>query len=190
MSSEETVSDQSTEEPSATGATNEESVATVDFEGPGHEEAVQLLEDARAKADENWDSVLRLQAEIANLKKRNQRDLENAHKFALDKVTDQLLPVMDSLEMGLHAATEEAATLESIQEGSELTVKILVSVFEKIGITAIDPVGETFDPEQHQAMSMVESDDHEPNTVVSVMQKGYLLNGRLIRPAMVMVAKA
>ncbi|MBL4762822.1 MAG: nucleotide exchange factor GrpE [Gammaproteobacteria bacterium] len=190
MSSEETVGDKSTAEPGVAEATNEEGAATVDAAEPSHEETVQLLEDARAKADENWDAALRLQAEIENLKKRNQRDLENAHKFALDKVTDQLLPVMDSLIMGLDAAAQEAATMESIHEGSELTLKMLESVFEKMGITAIDPSGETFDPEQHQAMSMVESDDHEPNSVVSVMQKGYLLNGRLIRPAMVMVAKA
>ena len=189
MSSEEILSEKDTEEKAAAEAAIEEGAATADAEGPGHEEAIQLLEDARAKADENWDTALRLQADIENLKKRNQRDLENAHKFALDKVTDQLLPVMDSLQMGLHAAEQEGATIESIHEGSELTLKMLESVFEKIGITAIDPTGEKFDPEQHQAMSMVESDDHEPNTVVSVMQKGYFLNGRLIRPAMVMVAK-
>jgi molecular chaperone GrpE len=156
---------------------------------PNHEELHALLTDARSKADEHWDQCLRLQAEIDNLRKRSERDLVNAHKFALEKIAAELLPVRDSLEMGLAAAGENSDVAKLI-EGSELTLKMLGSVLEKFNIKEINPVDEKFNPDYHEAMSMQERDDVEPNTVVVVMQKGYLLNDRLIRPAMVMVSKA
>jgi molecular chaperone GrpE len=132
---------------------------------------------------------LRLKAEIDNNRKRSTRDVENAHKFALRNFAESLLPILDSMEMGGKAATAENASLESIVEGTELTMSMFIQVLEKHGLRQIDPVGEPFDPEQHQAISMVEDKKAESNTVVSVMQKGFLLNDRLVRPAMVVVAK-
>ena len=148
----------------------------------------EALEQARAKADENWDLALRTKAEMENLRKRTERELENAHKYALEKFAGELLPVRDSLEMGIQAASDAEAA--QLREGSELTLKMLAQVMDKFGIQTIDPVGEKFDPELHQAMSMQETADVAPKTVVAVMQKGYTLNDRLLRPAMVMVAKA
>ncbi len=154
-------------------------------------EMVSLLEDARAKADEHWNQCIRLQAEMENLRKRNERDLANAHKFALENFVKELLPVKDSLEMGItHAGEGESIDPAKLLEGSELTDKMLISALEKFGVKEVNPNGEKFNPEFHEAMSMQERADVEPNTVVAVIQKGYLLNDRLIRPAMVMVSKA
>ena len=153
-------------------------------------EALQaLLEDARNKADSHWDQCLRLQADIDNLRKRNVLDLSNAHKFALEKFAVDLLPVKDSLEMGLAAAGENA-DIARLKEGGELTLKMLASAMDKYNIKEVNPLNEVFNPEYHEAMSMQERDDVVPNTVVTVVQKGYLLNDRLIRPAMVIVSKA
>jgi molecular chaperone GrpE len=164
-----------------------------DAEGSKAPEAGDLqamLEDARNKADEHWNQCLRLQAEIDNLRKRAERDVANAHKFALEKFASELLPVKDSLEMGLAAATEgDNIDLVKLKEGKELTLKMLGDAMAKFNIVEVDPMGEKFNPEFHEAMSMQPRDDVEPNTVVAVIQKGYLLNDRLIRPAMVMVAK-
>ena len=157
---------------------------------PSPEELTRLLEDARNKADDNWDQLMRSKAELENLRKRSQRDLENAHKFAIDKFSQDMLQVWDSLELGHQAALDENADVAKLREGTELTLKLLVSVMEKNGIQQINPEGEPFNPEFHQAMAMQERDDVDPNTVVAVVQKGYLLNGRLVRPAMVMVSKA
>ncbi|MFN2309154.1 MAG: nucleotide exchange factor GrpE [Gammaproteobacteria bacterium] len=167
-----------------------------DLGGSGTETAASgelhaLLEDARTKADEHWNQCLRLQAEIDNLHKRNRRDLENAHKYALEKFASDLLPVRDSLEMGIAAANQgQNVDPAKLIEGSELTLKILGSVMEKFGIAELDPQGERFNPQLHEAMSTQPRADVEPNTVVTVVQKGYLLNDRLIRPAMVIVSKA
>jgi len=147
------------------------------------------LEDAQAKAEAHWDQVLRAKAEADNLRRRHDRELENAHKFALERFARELLPVIDSLEMGATAATTEGVTLEKLREGTELTLKMLISAIDKFGIQAVHPEGEPFNPELHQAMSMIESPEHAPNTVMNVMQKGYMLNERLIRPAMVVVSK-
>jgi len=145
------------------------------------------LEDAQAKASENWDHYIRAKAEMDNLRRRNVIDVENAHKYGTEKLASELLPVLDSMAMGL--AVEEAST-ESLREGMELTMNMLVKMMDKIGIEEIDPLNEKFDPAKHQAMSMQPNADVEPNTVIAVMQKGYALNGRLLRPAMVMVSKA
>ena len=149
-----------------------------------------LLEDARAKADEHWEMVIRARAESENLKKRHSRELENAHKFAIEKFVNELLPVRDSMELGLSAAQGEAADVDKLVEGTELTLKLLTDVMAKFGIEEINPEGEPFNPEFHQAMAMQPSNEVEPNTVLTVVQKGYTLNDRLVRPAMVMVSQA
>jgi len=149
-----------------------------------------LLEDARAKADEHWEMVIRARAESENLKKRHSRELENAHKFAIEKFVNELLPVKDSMELGLSAAQGEAADVDKLVEGTELTLKLLADVMAKFGIEEINPEGEPFNPEFHQAMAMQPSNEVEPNTVLTVVQKGYTLNDRLVRPAMVMVSQA
>jgi len=149
-----------------------------------------LLEDARGKADEHWDQCLRLQADMDNLRKRAERDVASAHKFALERFAAELLPVRDSLELGLAAFTAEGADPEKLREGVELTLQMLTSAMGKFEIREVNPQDERFNPDFHQAMSMQERDDVEPNTVVTVVQKGYLLNERLLRPAMVIVSKA
>lgn len=147
------------------------------------------LRAAEAKASEHWDRLLRLQAEMENQRKRAQNDVNKARKFALEGIVGDLLPVKDSLEMGLAAAQAADGDPQSIIEGAELTVKMLDQVFEKNNIVEVNPVDEKFDPEYHQAMSMQEVEGKEANTVTGVMQKGYTLNERLVRPALVMVAK-
>ena len=132
---------------------------------------------------------MRTRAELENLRKRSQRDLENAHKFALERFSQDLLQVWDSLELGFQAAQDENADVQKLREGTELTLKLLSDVMNKNGVEQIHPEGQPFNPEFHQAMAMQERDDVAPNTVVAVMQKGYLLSGRLLRPAMVMVSK-
>ncbi|WP_431065786.1 nucleotide exchange factor GrpE [Methylotuvimicrobium sp.] len=154
------------------------------------EELSKKLEEAEQKATENWDKVLRIQAEMENLKRRTQKDLENAHKFALENFAKELLTVVDSLELGLQAAIGDSPEVQKFREGSELTLKQFEAVFSKFNIEVVNPLGQPFDPELHQAMAMQPSADAEPNSVINVFQKGYVLNGRLLRPAMVVVAKA
>ncbi len=154
------------------------------------EQLVALLEDARAKADENWDQLLRARAEIENIKRRHEIELEKAHKFALDGFVRELLPVRDSLELGHDAAQDGQADVDKLREGTELTLRLLSGAMTKFGIEKIDPEGEPFNPEYHQAMTMQPRDDLPPNTVVNVVQKGYTLNGRLVRPALVIVSSA
>ena len=157
---------------------------------PDNEKLSLLLEDARSKADEHWDQLVRARAEADNLHKRHQRDLENAHKFSLERFVNALIPVRDSMELGLDAAQGEGADLTRLREGSELTLKLLSDVMAKFEVVQVDPVGEPFNPDLHQAMSVQPREDLPPNTVVTVIQKGYTLNGRLVRPAMVIVSQA
>lgn len=157
---------------------------------PTIEELRQALVQTEHKAQENWDKAVRAQAEMENLKRRAQKDVEDAHKFALTNFAKELLPVLDSLVLGLQAATGDSEEVKKFREGSELTIKQFESVFAKFKIETIDPIGQPFNAEQHQAMAMQEVAGAEPNTVVNVFQKGYMLNGRLLRPAMVLVAKA
>lgn len=154
------------------------------------EELQNQLEEAQKKAQDNWDKALRAQAEMENMKRRTQKDLENAHKFGLEKFAKELLGVIDSLELGIQAVAGDSPEAAKLKEGSELTLKQFEAVFKKFNIEALDATGKPFNPEQHQAMSMQPSNEHAPNTVLNVFQKGYLLNGRLLRPAMVVVAKA
>jgi len=179
---------QSDERPEATEETAAAEPAGA-AEPASPEELLPLLEDARAKADEHYQQLLRVQAELDNLRKRSARELENAHKYALERFMTELLPVRDSLEMGLAAAEEGGAVdPEKLREGTRLTLKMFADAMGKFGVEQIDPQGERFNPELHQAMSMQEAPDKEPNTVLTVVQKGYRLNDRLIRPAMVIVS--
>ncbi len=157
--------------------------------GNGLEALREQLAAAEARAEENLERLARALAEMENLRKRAQRDVENAHKYALEGFVAELLAVRDSLEMGLAAAAGEEADVASIREGTALTLKMLAQVMDKFNITEIDPLGQRFDPEQHQAMNMVEDPQAESNTVLAVIQKGYALNQRLLRPALVSVAK-
>jgi molecular chaperone GrpE len=143
------------------------------------------LAEVQAKADENWERYVRALTEADNIRKRAGRDVEHAHKFALERFGKELLGVKDTLEMGLAV---EGASVESLLEGSNATLKLLASTLERFGIVEVDPAGEPFDPDFHEAISMQPSDDVEPGSVVTVVQKGYTLNGRLLRPAMVIVA--
>ncbi len=173
------------------GAEFEETASSVEEEDDQGKDISpdQALQQAQATIKDYWDQMIRLRAEIDNNRKRAERDIENAHKYALKNFTEALLPIIDSMEMGMSAALAENATLESIRQGSELTMNMFVQVLEKQGLSQIDPIGEKFDPEQHQAISMVEDESAESNTVINVMQKGFSLNDRLVRPAMVVVAK-
>ena len=168
-------------ETSADSAT-ENAEATVDTT-PSLEEMIRLAE---LKAEEHHDAWLRAKAETENVRRRAQEDIAKASKFAVERFAGELLAVKDSLEAALAA---EAPSPEAMRAGTELTLKQLVSAFEKSRLTEVNPVGEKFDPHFHQAISMVEA-DQEPNTVVTVLQKGYLLAERVLRPALVMVAKA
>ncbi len=146
----------------------------------------EMLKQAKLKAQEHYDAWMYAKAEAENIRRRAQDDVSKAHKFAVERFSNELLAVKDSLEAGLSV---ETATVENFKSGMELTLKQLTSVFEKFNIKEISPVGEKFDAHKHQAIGMLES-GQEPNTVVSVMQKGYQLHDRVLRPALVMVAKA
>ena len=146
------------------------------------------LEKLQEQSKVSLDKVVRAQAEMENLRKRAARDVENAHKYALEKFTNELLPIMDSLELGLSASVK-AKNLDDLCKGMELTLEMFNTVMEKFGITMIEPKGEKFNPELHDAVSMQETNDSNSGIIIEVMQKGYTLNGRLIRPAMVVVAK-
>jgi molecular chaperone GrpE len=151
------------------------------------DELIEQIRNAEKKAEENWEQLLRARAEMENLRRRTQKDLENAHKYGMEKFVAELLPVKDSMELGLAA---EGASAESLREGMELTMNMLNKAFDKLGVVEVNPEHEPFNPDLHQAMTMQPSAEVEPNTVIAVMQKGYLLNERLVRPAMVMVSKA
>ncbi len=146
----------------------------------------EMIRQAELKAEEHHDAWLRAKAETENVRRRAQEDIAKASKFAVERFAGELLAVKDSLEAALAADTP---SVDSMKAGTELTLKQLVAAFEKSGLKEINPAGEKFDPNYHQAISMVEA-EQEPNTVVSVLQKGYLLSDRVLRPALVMVAKA
>jgi|TARA_B100000959_G_scaffold132100_2_gene138466 molecular chaperone GrpE len=146
------------------------------------------LEKLQEQSKVSLEKIVRAQAEMENLRKRAARDVENAHKYALEKFTNELLPIMDSLELGLSASVK-AKNLDDLCKGMELTLEMFNTVMEKFGITMIEPKGEKFNPELHDAVSMQETNDSNSGIIIEVMQKGYTLNGRLIRPAMVVVAK-
>jgi molecular chaperone GrpE len=149
----------------------------------------QHLAAALLKADEYRDQSLRTLAEMENLRRRTEKEIGDARKFAVEKFAKELLVVLDSLELGIQAAAGDTPEVVKLREGSELTLKQFLAVLEKFNVKPVEAMGAKFDPALHQAMTMVESDEAEPNTVVNVFQKGYTLNERLLRPAMVVIAK-
>ena len=153
-------------------------------------ELEKALAASEAKFNEQQDSVLRARAEMENARRRAEAEVDKARKFALERFAGELLDVIDNLERAVMVADTENEAIKPMLEGVEMTLKSFVSTIEKFGMTPSNPQGEAFNPELHQAMSMQESADFAPNTVMAVMQKGYELNGRLLRPAMVMVSRA
>jgi molecular chaperone GrpE len=150
------------------------------------------LEQARTEAGENLDRFLRAKAEAENTRRRAEADVTAAHKYALDRFAAEIISVRDSLDLArmVELPKDTSPAVQKMHEGLDLTLKLLDSVFQKFGVTLLDPKGQKFDPERHQAISMVDSVEVPPNHVVNVVQKGYLLNDRLLRPAMVVVARA
>lgn len=163
----------------------EENDASPEGDKDWQKEAVLLQEQISALKDQ----AMRATADAQNIRRRAEKDVEKAHKFALEKFSKELLPVVDSLEKTIESSQAEEGEKSALVEGVEMTLSILVSGLKKFNVEQVDPAGEPFDPELHEAMSMVDAPDAEPNSVIAVIQKGYTLNGRLIRPAMVMVAK-
>ena len=179
-------------EQDTTQETNEEQGAQLDTQDDPEEgsESEQALDAALEQAQNAKDDLLRVQAEMQNLRRRTEQDIEKAHKYGQDKLCIELLAVMDNLERAQEAASNsEDEAIKAIREGVDLTVKGFADCFKKFNIETVDPLGEPFDPQLHQAMSMQENTESEPNTVIAVMQKGYTLHGRVLRPAMVMVSK-
>ena len=179
-------------EQDTTQQTNEEQTDLPDSEDAPEEgsESDQALDAALEQAQNAKDDLLRVQAEMQNLRRRTEQDIEKAHKYGQEKLSIELLAVMDNLERAQEAASNsEDEAIKAIREGVDLTVKGFADCFKKFNIETVDPLGEPFDPQLHQAMSMQENTESEPNTVIDVMQKGYTLHGRVIRPAMVMVSK-
>ena len=152
------------------------------------ESLLQQIEEQKCIAAENLEKALRAQAELDNMRKRTARDIENAHKYSLERFVTDLLPVIDSMELGL-SASENAPDIASLKEGMDLTYRIFAASLEKFGVKVIDPQREKFNPDLHQAVSVQEAEGLDSGNVITVMQKGYELNGRLVRPAMVIVAK-
>ncbi len=182
------------------GGNEDAHTEVVEAEGADEEEAgisasqirgEDPLAEAERQVAEFKDQALRAQAEMENVRRRAARDVENAHKYALERFTADLLPVLDSLEKAVEAAGEPAdEAAGAIKEGVELSLKLFLNTLEKAGVDQVDPHGEPFDPQLHEAMAMVPNPDAEPNSVMEVMQKGYTLNGRLIRAAKVVVSAA
>ena len=166
---------------------------TTDQRAEAPEEALARLEAeleaANERAEDNWNQFLRARAELDNVRRRAERDVEQANRYAVEKFASEMLAVKDSLEMGLNAAQDGSTDPAKLREGTELTLKMLSQVLERFQVTEINPQGERFDPERHEAMAAQESAEHDPNTVIHVVQKGYLLGDRLLRPAMVIVAR-
>jgi molecular chaperone GrpE len=188
--SEEAIENMSAHEESLPQATPESS--KTEAPPPSEVSEIERLQQALAEAEERANAVrdqyLRALADLDNVRKRAQREIESAHKYGLEKFAQELLPVMDSLHLAVqNAATADAASLAA---GQEATLRLLAKAFEKLGITELNPVGEPFNPEEHEAMMTQESSTAEPNSVLQVIQRGYGLNGRLLRPARVIVAKA
>ena len=154
------------------------------------EEVLEKLVEEKEGAVRAREDLLRVQAEMQNLRRRTEQDIEKAHKYGQEKFSTELLTVMDNLERALAAASDyEDETVKAIYEGVDLTLKSFTDCFNRFHIGSVDPMGEPFDPQLHQAVTILDNSDVEPNTVIEVMQKGYTLHGRVIRPAMVVVSK-
>ncbi len=164
-----------------------ESEETASLEHLDYEELEEKLTLSEQKAHEHWEQVVSLQAELMNVRRRADRDVENAHRYGVEKLITSLLPVLDSLEQALQLAEKDGN--QGMKEGLELTIKLFLDVLEKSEVEQINPHGQSFDPQHHEAMSAVPSADVPANTVLEVFQKGYKLNERVIRPARVIVSK-
>jgi len=197
---EETTREQTADQPEAaegdpeSGAAQQsdtEDSANLELEELSLDQALTRLQAAEESSVNARDDLLRVQAEMQNLRRRTEQDVEKAHKFALERFASELLTVADNLERALAAGSEsESEEVKAIHEGVQLTHKSMLEAFRKFSLEPVNPHGEPFDPQLHQAMSIQENGDVEPDTVISVMQKGYTLHGRVLRPAMVIVAKA
>jgi len=175
----------------AAESANQEGGAAPGAEGAEVSPAAERLAAAQAEIEGLRDHLLRVQAEAENVRRRAQRDVENAHKFALEKFCAELVPVVDSLEKAVEITRKfEGGDIAAITEGVELSLRMFLGAMAKAGIEQLNPLGEPFDPQRHEAMAMVPNPHAEPNSVMDVMQKGYLLNGRLVRAAMVVVSKS
>ncbi|MGY8870689.1 MAG: nucleotide exchange factor GrpE [Pseudomonadales bacterium] len=172
------------DESETTENTNDELVGEV------ADDVAKQLSEAQAEIAALKEQVLRSAADVQNARRRAEKDVEKAHKFALDKFVNEMLPIVDSLERALETCSVDDEATKALRDGVEMTHGMYVAGLAKFNVDRIDPQGETFDPVLHQAMSMVDAPDAQPNTVIAVMQKGYSLNGRLIRPAMVIVSKS
>lgn len=191
MSEEQNIQDEiqnpAEEQVEATEAAAEEAAEGAN-EQTGEEALTSLLEAAQQEIADLKDQMLRVQAEMQNVRRRAEADVEKAHKFGVEKFANEMLGVADNLDRALAAAGDDEAT-KPLREGVEMTLTGFAAGLAKFKVETVDPMGETFNPELHQAMSMIESAEAAPNTVIAVMQKGYTLQGRLLRPAMVMVSK-
>ena len=189
MSVEENPSHDELEEVSVEELEQEEQVleGEVESELVDEDDEIELL---KAEAEKWKETALRSEAESQNIRRRSEKDVQNAHKFGVEKLIKEMLPVIDNLDRALESADTENESLKAMTQGVELTLKSFVTALEKFDVKELNPVGEPFDPQLHQAMTMIQQPDAEPNSVIAVMQKGYEMHGRLIRPAMVVVNKA
>lgn len=146
-------------------------------------------EQYKKKADDYWEKILRITADMENLRKRMEREVDSARKYSTEKIIQELLPVLDSLEQGLQIAEDGADAAKAIHEGMAMTLKMLTDVLGKFGIEVLEPEGAPYDPQHHEAMSMVEQPEVGPGVILQVIQKGYSLHGRVVRPARVIVSK-
>lgn len=169
---------------------NEDGQESELLDHPSYKELQKQLTQAEEKANQSWERMLRMQADMENTQRRVERDIANAHKFALEKFVSELLPVIDGLERAIAAHAEDDASQGSLLDGVQMTLKMFSTALEKFNVQQINPLGQPFNPEHHQAISTQEDPHQKPNTVLNVLQKGYLLNNRLIRPALVVVNKA
>jgi molecular chaperone GrpE len=177
------------EEATSQEKTNETTQVSGALEHPNYEELETKLTEIEKKATEHWNQLLRTQAELANIRQRAERDVAKERKYALEKIAIELLPVIDSLERGLEKTNDEVGQIKAMREGITLTLDLLLKALAKFGIRQLNPQGELFNPELHQAVSTQEQAGAQHNTVLQVLQKGYLLQDRLLRPVLVVVAK-
>ncbi len=185
-----TATQENLKEPMPGNSTDNQAGVENTTESMPYEQLLLTLQDTRIQADEHWNQLLRTRAEMENLRRRAERDLENAHKYGLERFINEILPVKDSLEMGLVVASDESTDIAKIREGMDLTLKMMQTLLQKMAVREINPLGEKFNPDRHQAMAAQPNADVEPNTILAVYQKGYSLNDRVVRPAMVVVSKA
>ncbi len=183
--------DPDVENDSTVTKTDQDAVPLERLTHDSYNELLQKLEEADQKANQYWERILRMQAESENTARRAERDVENAHKYALDKFVAELIPIVDSLELCVVTAPKDNnETVSSIVDGVNLTLKMFYAAMEKFGVKQVNPISEPFNPEFQQAISMQYDPEAKPGMVLSVLQKGYTLNNRLIRPALVVVAKS